>query len=116
MDSTDPTSEIKDKNATDYVEEPSEVIETVDATNDPLKARKSKKINSRRLEKAPKIGRNQPCPCGSGKKYKHCHLLIQREQIEKQREIRRQVDEFTKKVSERKVEETQVPQISNPEL
>lgn len=21
----------------------------------------------------PKIGRNQPCPCGSGKKYKHCH-------------------------------------------
>ncbi|WP_220636004.1 preprotein translocase subunit SecA [Georgfuchsia toluolica] len=22
---------------------------------------------------APKIGRNDPCPCGSGKKYKHCH-------------------------------------------
>jgi preprotein translocase subunit SecA len=22
--------------------------------------------------KAPKIGRNDPCPCGSGKKYKHC--------------------------------------------
>jgi len=21
----------------------------------------------------PKIGRNAPCPCGSGKKYKHCH-------------------------------------------
>ncbi len=20
-----------------------------------------------------KIGRNAPCPCGSGKKYKHCH-------------------------------------------
>ena len=19
------------------------------------------------------IGRNEPCPCGSGKKYKHCH-------------------------------------------
>ncbi|MCP4226787.1 MAG: hypothetical protein GY773_25890, partial [Actinomycetia bacterium] len=19
------------------------------------------------------VGRNQPCPCGSGKKYKHCH-------------------------------------------
>ena len=19
------------------------------------------------------IGRNDPCPCGSGKKYKHCH-------------------------------------------
>jgi preprotein translocase subunit SecA len=25
----------------------------------------------------PKVGRNDPCPCGSGKKYKHCHGLIQ---------------------------------------
>jgi preprotein translocase subunit SecA len=22
---------------------------------------------------AEKVGRNDPCPCGSGKKYKHCH-------------------------------------------
>ena len=22
---------------------------------------------------APKVGRNEPCPCGSGKKYKRCH-------------------------------------------
>ena len=21
----------------------------------------------------PKVGRNEPCPCGSGKKYKFCH-------------------------------------------
>src|SRR5262245_32944545 len=21
----------------------------------------------------PKVGRNDPCPCGSGKKFKHCH-------------------------------------------
>jgi preprotein translocase subunit SecA len=20
-----------------------------------------------------KVGRNEPCPCGSGQKYKHCH-------------------------------------------
>jgi len=20
-----------------------------------------------------KVSRNEPCPCGSGKKYKHCH-------------------------------------------
>ena len=25
----------------------------------------------------PKVGRNEPCPCGSGKKYKHCHGQIQ---------------------------------------
>jgi uncharacterized protein len=24
--------------------------------------------------KEPKIGRNEPCPCGSGKKYKKCCL------------------------------------------
>jgi preprotein translocase subunit SecA len=21
----------------------------------------------------PRVGRNDPCPCGSGKKFKHCH-------------------------------------------
>ena len=25
------------------------------------------------VKKAVKIGRNDPCPCGSGKKYKYCH-------------------------------------------
>jgi preprotein translocase subunit SecA len=25
------------------------------------------------LGSVPKVGRNDPCPCGSGKKYKHCH-------------------------------------------
>ena len=27
------------------------------------------------LTKKKKIGRNQPCPCGSGKKYKKCCLI-----------------------------------------
>jgi SEC-C motif-containing protein len=26
------------------------------------------------VKSAPKVGRNDPCPCGSGKKYKHCCL------------------------------------------
>ncbi len=25
------------------------------------------------VAEVPKVGRNEPCPCGSGKKYKHCH-------------------------------------------
>jgi SEC-C motif-containing protein len=25
------------------------------------------------VRSGPRIGRNEPCPCGSGKKYKHCH-------------------------------------------
>ncbi|MDD2386275.1 MAG: preprotein translocase subunit SecA [Bacteroidales bacterium] len=39
--------------------------------NDPSKGKsKSEPV---RVEK--KVGRNDPCPCGSGKKYKHCHGL-----------------------------------------
>ena len=28
--------------------------------------------NAQVVRSAPKVGRNDPCPCGSGKKYKHC--------------------------------------------
>ena len=24
-----------------------------------------------------KVGRNDPCPCGSGKKYKNCHMKLE---------------------------------------
>jgi preprotein translocase subunit SecA len=29
--------------------------------------------NSAGLAQVPAVGRNEPCPCGSGRKYKHCH-------------------------------------------
>ena len=29
--------------------------------------------DSKQPAQSKKIGRNEPCPCGSGKKYKHCH-------------------------------------------
>jgi preprotein translocase subunit SecA len=32
-----------------------------------------KEESKRRPRKVEKVGRNDPCPCGSGKKYKHCH-------------------------------------------
>ncbi len=31
------------------------------------------KINLPTKREFPKVGRNEPCPCGSGKKYKSCH-------------------------------------------
>ncbi len=34
-----------------------------------------------------KLGRNDPCWCGSGKKYKHCH---RREDLEKEREMKKE--------------------------
>jgi len=36
---------------------------------------KNQKVEPVRVEK--KVGRNDPCPCGSGKKYKQCHGLQQ---------------------------------------
>src|SRR5690606_30442714 len=30
-------------------------------------------VNQEPVKVGPKIGRNDPCPCGSGKKYKNCH-------------------------------------------
>ncbi|MFO8002379.1 MAG: preprotein translocase subunit SecA [Marinilabilia sp.] len=33
--------------------------------------KENKRVEPVRVEK--KVGRNEPCPCGSGKKYKHCH-------------------------------------------
>ncbi|MEM9820262.1 MAG: preprotein translocase subunit SecA [Bacteroidota bacterium] len=41
------------------------------AAAEAVSRRKAKPATFKRAEK--KVGRNQPCPCGSGKKYKHCH-------------------------------------------
>jgi preprotein translocase subunit SecA len=34
---------------------------------------RSQPENATVIRTQPKVGRNDPCPCGSGKKYKHCH-------------------------------------------
>lgn len=33
----------------------------------------SENVKQEPVKVGPKVGRNDPCPCGSGKKYKHCH-------------------------------------------
>ncbi|HUR65575.1 MAG TPA: preprotein translocase subunit SecA [Chitinophagaceae bacterium] len=43
----------------------------VDAVGDDYAANEKDKLVP--VSVGPKIGRNDPCPCGSGKKYKHCH-------------------------------------------
>ena len=30
-------------------------------------------LEAPKVTEVPKVGRNEPCPCGSGKKYKNCH-------------------------------------------
>lgn len=46
----------------------------------------------------PKVGRNDPCPCGSGKKYKHCHLPIEEAAQADQLRLRRAVDTLMVKI------------------
>jgi hypothetical protein len=46
-------------------------LQAQDAGYQVVKREKGKGVELRR--DTPKVGRNDPCPCGSGKKYKHCH-------------------------------------------
>jgi hypothetical protein len=46
-------------------------LQAQDAGYQVVKREKGKGVELRR--DAPKVGRNDPCPCGSGKKFKNCH-------------------------------------------
>ena len=59
------------------------IHESAPRAMDSMQAQQSEAIaNSQRSDKKPepirnrgeKVGRNDPCPCGSGKKYKNCHM------------------------------------------
>ena len=48
--------------------------EAVSSSDNPRRAQQQpqgQRVQQIRAE--PKVGRNDPCPCGSGKKYKNCH-------------------------------------------
>jgi hypothetical protein len=50
---------------------PTQVI--VEAFDAALEGRRPGQMIGPFVREEPKIGRNDPCPCGSGKKYKRCH-------------------------------------------
>ena len=43
------------------------------ASSPPPSSRPSQVLGQTIRRDQPKVGRNEPCPCGSGKKYKKCH-------------------------------------------
>ena len=49
-----------------------ESMTTIDGENDGQSSNSSQPI----VRTQAKVGRNDPCPCGSGKKYKHCHGAV----------------------------------------
>lgn len=50
-----------------------ESADAVAATGQPAFANKTAANTSPKQQSTKKVGRNDPCPCGSGKKYKKCH-------------------------------------------
>ena len=44
-----------------------------DRKPEPLRARKPDQVDPKNPATWGKVSRNEPCPCGSGKKFKHCH-------------------------------------------
>ena len=52
-----------------------EVNEIDKKNKDEVKKSSSKKADTEDM--LPKVGRNDPCPCGSDKKYKHCHGALE---------------------------------------
>ncbi len=58
-----------------------------------------------------KVGRNDPCPCGSGKKYKQCHEPIDREQEDHVRLLRRAQDRLFPKLIEATQSEAMLPTV-----
>jgi hypothetical protein len=51
-------------------------------------------------KKSARPGRNDPCPCGSGKKYKECHLPLEQEQRKEQMLLRQAQDLLIPKLIE----------------
>ena len=43
------------------------------AAGDAVRSAVASGMAGMRVSEVPKVGRNDPCPCGSGKKYKNCH-------------------------------------------
>lgn len=82
-------SDMSDDTTDFYDEQLKEIVNSVDVEEKPEPIRAPQpQVRSRRqpMHNVPqepirveKIGRNEPCPCGSGKKYKKCHWLIDRQ-------------------------------------
>ena len=57
------------------IKDEAEVNEIDKKNKDEVKKSSSKKADLE--DSLPKVGRNDPCPCGSNKKYKHCHGTLE---------------------------------------
>jgi uncharacterized protein YecA (UPF0149 family) len=70
----EPTPKIEVNQVINQIYQNTEINNSITTTNTILP------IDNQPIKREPirfeKIGRNEPCPCESGKKYKHCHLQL----------------------------------------
>ncbi|NMG64931.1 preprotein translocase subunit SecA [Azoarcus indigens] len=69
------TVQIRTESQLEEVEPPAEMenVQYHHADYDEALAAANAETGAQPAVSGPKVGRNDPCPCGSGKKYKHCH-------------------------------------------
>jgi preprotein translocase subunit SecA len=69
------TIQIRTESQLEEAEKPAEVenVEYHHASYDEALGGGESQGGAQPAQAGPKVGRNDPCPCGSGKKYKHCH-------------------------------------------
>jgi len=56
-----------------HADAPGSAVEATPAAAEPPPPPPSPARAARMMREQPKVGRNDPCPCGSGRKYKNCH-------------------------------------------
>ena len=72
--------------------------------------RKIQNVNMERMKYGRKVSRNDPCPCGSGKKYKNCCLqknndreIVSLSNISK-KDVKRKENQYSKRKERKKGE------------
>jgi preprotein translocase subunit SecA len=56
--------------------DPEAILAMKPISSEEAKPQVSSDVSPPVLSKKPEVGRNDPCPCGSGKKYKKCHGMV----------------------------------------
>ena len=69
MDAINKTSDMAEKNEAMQAAIDNDQIKKLEVL-----AQRYKDAHTQKVREYPKIGRNDPCPCNSGKKYKNCCL------------------------------------------
>lgn len=104
---------------TNKLDEKTSQVAYGDGANNTTKGPKRKRIersttNSSRKDQGQRIGRNEKCPCGSGKKWKRCHgAAPTRSQINSELMMVRDVKHFVSSILDAEKQNTELKEHNN---